>query len=160
MIRSIAEVLKVVNGTTPVTTNGGVDSDYVSLKNVNKLFIVAKLTQAVGHATTLAPYQATAVAGTSAKVLSNNCEILANEDVSASDTNTRQTAAKNYSVTNDIKNKIVIFEIDPATLDTANDFDCVKLNVSDSSQATNFVDITFYGDMKYKEDVPPAVITD
>lgn len=160
MIRSIAEDLKVVSGLTPVTTNGGADSDYVSLKNANKLFIVAKLTQAAAHATALAPYQATAVAGTSAKVLTNNCEILANEDVSSSDTNTRQTAAKNYSVTADIANKVVIFEIDPATLDTANDFDCVKLNVSDSSEATNFVDITYYLDMKYKEDVPPAVITD
>ena len=160
MIRSIAESLKVVSGLTPVTTNGGADSDYVSLKNVNKCFIVAKLTQAVGHATALAPYQATAVAGTNAKVLSANCKIYANEDRATSDTNEVQTDAKNYSVTADIKEKQVIFEIDPATLDVENGFDCIKLNISDSSQATNFANVTFLFDMKYQGDTPPSMIID
>jgi len=160
MIRNLVENFKVISGTTPVTTNGGVTGDYVSLKNANKAWIVCKLTQAVGHATALAPKQATAVAGTGVKVFANTLKINANEDTSASDTLAAQTAAVNYSVTNDIKNKIVVFEIDPADLDTANDFDCITLVASDSSQATNFIDVTYILDMKYKEDVPPAAITD
>ena len=160
MIRSLAENFKIVQGANPKTTNGGFTADYVSLKNVNKAFILVELTQAAAHATLLTPKQATAVAGTGVKVLTNNCEILANEDTASADTLTRQTAAKNYTVTADIKNKTVIFEIDPATLDTANDFDCITITAADSSEATNFASVTYLLDMKYKEDVPPAAITD
>ena len=160
MIRNIVENFKIVSGTTPVTTNGGVTGDYVSLKNCNKAYIVVKLTQAAAHATVLSPKQATAVAGTSVKVFANTLKINANEDVSSSDTLAAQTAAVNYTVTADIANKVVVFEIDPADLDTANDFDCITISASDSSEATNFVDVTYYLDMKYKEDVPPAAITD
>lgn len=160
MIRNLVENFKVVSGTTPVTTNGGVTGDYVSLKNCNKAYIVVKLTQAAAHATVLSPKQATAVAGTGVKVFANTLKINANEDVSASDTLAAQTAAVNYTVTADIANKVVVFEIDPSDLDTANDFDCITLVASDSSEATNFIDVTYYLDMKYKEDVPPAAITD
>lgn len=160
MIRSLVENFKIVAGTTPVTTNGGVTGDYVSLKNVNKAWIIVSLTQAAAHATVLAPKQATAVDGTGVKVFANTLKINANEDVAASDTLAAQTAAVNYTVTADIKNKLVVFEIDPAKLDTTNDFDCIGITVSDSSEATNFVEITYILDMKYKEDVPPAVITD
>jgi hypothetical protein len=160
MIRNLTEYFKVVSGTTPVTTNGGVTGDYVSLKNCNKAWIVCKLTQAAAHATVLSPKQATAVAGTGVKVFANTLKINANEDVSASDTLAAQTAAVNYTVTADIANKVVVFEIDPSDLDTANDFDCITLVASDSSEATDFIDVTYYLDMKYKEDVPPAAITD
>jgi hypothetical protein len=160
MIRNLVENFKVVSGTTPVTTNGAVTGDYVSLKNCNKAWIVVKLTQAAAHATVLSPKQATAVDGTGVKVFANTLKINANEDVSASDTLAAQTAAVNYTVTADIANKVVVFEIDPADLDTANDFDCITISSSASSEATNFIDVTYYLDMKYKEDVPPAVITD
>jgi len=160
MIRNLVENYKIISGTTPVTTNGGVTGDYVSLKNANKAWIICKLTQAVGHATVLSPKQATAVAGTGVKAFVNTLKINANEDISASDTLAAQTAAVTYTVTNDVKNKLIIFEIDPADLDTANDFDCIGFTASDSSQADNLIGITYILDMKYKEDVPPAAITD
>ena len=59
--RSI-EMLNIPEGcfpvslTKPVTTNGGVTTDYVSLKNaVVQAWIVVHLTQAVGHATAFSP---------------------------------------------------------------------------------------------------------
>ena len=160
MLRSLIETMKPVLGLSNQTTNGGQDSDYVCLKNVNKLFIVVALDQAAAHATAIAPYQATAVAGTGAKVLSSNCKIYANEDVAASDTLVEQTDAKNYTVTADVKEKLIVFEIDPSTLDVANNFDCVKVNIADSSEATNFATVLFLADMKYKEDNPPSLIVD
>jgi hypothetical protein len=160
MNTTLFEKYKVVQLANPKTTNGGFTTDYVSLKNVNKAYIVAEMTQAVGHATALAPYQSTDVAATGAKVFTNVLTIMANEDTATSDTLVRKTDAVNYTVTNDIKNKQVIFEIDPSNLDTANDFDCIALVVADSSQATNFASVTAFLDMKYREDVPPAAITD
>lgn len=158
---SLSENFKIVAATAgPVTSNGGVTCDYVSLKNVHKAWIVVTMDQAVGHATTITPKQATAVAGTGVKVLSTNVPIWANEDVAASDTLVAQTAAANYSVSADIKVKHVVFEIDAATLDMANSFDCIGCLVSDSSQATDFVNINYFLQERYAQATPPAAITD
>jgi len=144
----------------PVTTNGGVASDIISLKNVLRCQVYVMLTQAVGHATAIALQQATDVAGTGAKVFAKNVQIWANENIATNDTMVAQTAAVNYTVTNDIANKIVVFDVDPALLDVANNFDCIKVTVSDSSEATNFVNILAICDMKYKAATPPSVIID
>ncbi len=158
---SLPEHFKIVSATQgPVTTNGGVTADYVSLKNCHKAWVVCSFTQAVGHATGIDPKQASDVAGTGVKVLSANAPIWANEDVATSDTLASQTAAKTYDLTNDVKKKLVVFEIDPSAFDVANGFDVLGCAVDDSSQATNFVDITYWLQMRYKEDVPPAAITD
>ena len=158
---SLPENFKIVAATAgPVTSNGAVTCDYVSLKNVHMAWIVVTMDQAVGHATAITPKQATAVAGTGVKVLSNSVPIWANEDVAASDTLVAQTAAANYSVTNDIKVKHVVFEIDPASLDMANDFDCLGCLVADSSQATDFVSINYFLQTRYAQATPPAAITD
>jgi len=45
-------------------------------------------------------------------------------------------------------------------LDVANAFDCVGVNVADSSQATDFVSITAFLMMKYAEATPPSAIVD
>ena len=140
----------IVDGSAgPVTTNGGVTCDYVSLKNVKRAWVVAKLTQAVGHATGIDPVQASAVDGTGAKALSTAVRIWANEDTGTSDTLVAQTAAVTYNVTNDIKKKIVVFMIEPGYLDHANSFDVLGCTVDDSSQATNFVDVTYVLEMRY-----------
>jgi len=143
MIFSLSEQFKVVQLANPKTTNGGFTSDYISLKGALKAFLLCEMTQAVGHATQLSPYQATVVAGTDGKVLTAVTPIWSNEDTGTDDDLAPQTAAKNYSVTNDIANKTVIFEIDPAVcMDLANSFDCLAVVVADSSQATNFCSIT------------------
>jgi len=137
----LPEKYKIVQLSPPVTTNGGVISDYVTLKNANMAYIVVEMTQAVGHATSLALYQSSAVAGTGAKVFANIQNIWANEDTAATDTLVAQTAAINYAVTNDVKNKMVIFQVDPAAMDVASGFDVLNLVVSDSSQATNLISL-------------------
>lgn len=163
MNQSLPEKFKIVDASAgPVTTNGGVTGDYVSLKNVIRAWIIASFTQAVGHATGIDPMQASAVAGTGVKALTNDCRVWANEDTAASDTLVEKTAAKTYDVTNDVKKKIVVFEIDPVSLDSANDFECLGVAVDNSGQATNFVSILYVLEYKYqgKSDNLPAAITD
>jgi len=128
----------------PVTTNGGVTTDYISLKNVHKLVAVFQFKQAVGHATGIDPVQAQAVAGTNVKAITNAVPIWANEDVAATSVLVRQTDAITYNVTNDVKSKIVTMEIDPAGLDVAGGFDCLAFTIDDSSQATNLVSAVAY----------------
>lgn len=157
----IPESLKTVQLIQPRTTNGGFTSDWISLKNVKRAYVIVELTQAVGHATLLTVNQATAVAGTGSKALTNNCRVWANEDVAASDTQVRKTDAKNYAVAADIKNKQVIFDIDPAEcLDLAGEFDCVSITAADSAQATNFASITAVLEMKYAPADALSVIVD
>ena len=155
---SLPEEFKIVDASAgPVTTNGGVTCDYISLANVHKVWVVASFTQAVGHATGIDPKRATAVDGTGAAALGTVVPIWANEDTAASDTLVAQTAAVTYNVTNNIKKKQVIFEIDPATL--GGSYDVLGCTVDDSSQATNFVSVLYVCQMRYKQATPPAVIS-
>lgn len=158
---TLPERFKIVQAIQPRTTNAGITCDYVSLKNVHRAWIVVQLTQAVGHATGIDPTQSTVVAGTDAKAFVSTLPIWANEDTATSDTLAREsTDAITYNVTNDVKNKIVVFMIDPAKMDVANGFDVLGCTVDDSSQADNLASIEYWLEMRYMEDVPPAVITD
>lgn len=160
-MRNIAERYKVVQLANPKTTNGGFNSDAVSLKNANRVAIVVNVTQAVGHATAFTLEQGTVVAMSDNKALTGNARIWANEDVAATDTLVAKTAAKLYTVTNDIKLKQIVFEFAPEdVLDIAGGFDCVWVVAADSSQATNFASIIALLDERYQQATPPAAITD
>lgn len=142
---SITEVVL----TPPVTTNGGVTTDYISLKGVHRATIIAVFTQAVGHATGIDVVQATAVDGTGAKAITNTLPIWANTDISLTNVLTRQTDAITYNLAATAKNQIVQFDVDPAGFDVANSFDVLGVTIDDSSQATNFVTVIALLDMRY-----------
>ena len=155
----LPERFKIVDASAgPVTTNGGVTFDYVSLKNVHMAYIVIQLTQAAAHATVIQPQKATAVAPTGAVSITTAAEWWENEDTAASDTLVKQTAATSATVTADIKKKQVIFQIDPAQLGAT--YDVLGCTVSDSSQADNYVSAQYFLEMRYPQATPPAAITD
>lgn len=139
----------IVTASPPVTTNGGVTADYISLKNVHRALIVATFTQAVSNATVIKPQQASAVAGTGAKDLDNVVPIWAIDDISASDVFAKQTDAVQQELAAGTTDQKVIFMVDPAGLDSENGFDCLGVNVANSSQATNFVSIEYILEMRY-----------
>lgn len=155
---TLPEYFKVIQGAAPETTNGGKTADYVSVKTGHWLWVVVNLKQAVGHATAITLNRATAVAPTGATTLANNVQCWLNEDCATSDTLVRQSDAKAVTVTNDIKNKQIVFGIDLATL--GDGYDVVTVTAADSSQATNFWSVTYFLDTRYKQATPPAAITD
>ena len=159
-MKHLIENYKLVQLSAPVTSNGGFTSDYVSLKNCNMAYVIVNATQAVGHATAFEVYQATAVAGTSAKAIANAVPIWSNADTVTSDTLVAQTAAVSFTVAADVKKKQIVFQIDPSLLDVANGFDCIAIVVANSGQATNFVAIDALLDERYQGNQPPAAITD
>lgn len=150
MIRIPEEAVPVVL-TPPVTTNGGVTADYISLKLAHMVYLVAVFTQAVGHATGIDPVQATAVDGTGAKAITNTVPIWANTDISLTSKLARQTDAITYNIDVAAKNQIVIMQIDPASFDVANGFDVLGVTVDDSSQATDLVSLTAFVIPRYKD---------
>lgn len=156
---SLPEHMKIVQLAWPQTTNGGVTSDTVSLKNALKAWIVVEFNQAVGHATVVTLKQATDVASGTNKNGPSSRNWL-NEDVAASDTLVIQTAAATVTVTNNIKKKQVVIEVDPAALDVDGGYDCVYVTISDSSQATNYCSVTAYLLQRFPQATPPAAITD
>lgn len=147
-----------VTATAPVTTNGGVTADYISLKNVHTVYIVATFTQAVAHQTVIQPKQATAVAGTGVKNITQSVPIWAIDDVSSTSAFTRQTDATSYTLANAATNQKVVFKITPDMLDVENGFDVLGVTFSDSSQATDFVCADYFVDPRYSD--PATMLTD
>ena len=154
---SLPQSCKIVQLIQPKTTSGAITSDAVSLKNCVKAWLIFHLTQAAVHATLITPRQATDVAvGTNAVVPA--VPIWANEDVATSDALVAQTAAANYTVTADVKNKIVIFEIDPVLL--TDGYPVVYATVAASGEATNFVAAEAILWSTYQQATPPSAIVD
>lgn len=159
MIKTLPEQFKIVDATAgPVTTNGGVTSDYVSVKNAHRAWIVLQFTQAVGHATVIQPKKATAVDGTGVTNITTAARNWVNADTATSDTLVAGTAATSVTLAATAKKHHVVIEIDPATL--GDTYDVIGFTVSDSSQATNFVSGQFFLEMRYMQGTPPAAITD
>lgn len=161
MNMNIPSDLKVVNLLAPAADAAGrTSSVYASLKNVVKAWVVAYITQ--GHAATvqLDPLQATAVAGTGSKALTNDVPIWAALDVATSDALAAATAAKNYTTDAAVKNKIVVFEIEPkACMDLAGGFDCIGVSTG-ASNAGNITSAFLIVQNKWGQATPPSQIVD
>lgn len=153
----IPQGLPPVQLLAPTTTNGGATSRAFSTKNVLKAWIVVELKQAVGHATAISLRQSTTIA-LGATAAGPSVPNWLNEDCAASDAITRGTDAAAVTVTNDVKSKQIVFQVDPAKLTTGKP--CVYVTAADSSQATNFMSVTAYVQPRYAGDAPPSFVLD
>jgi hypothetical protein len=155
----IPEKLMEVNAIEP-QAGAAITGDYVCLKNVNMAWVVVTVYQDTTDTVAITIEQATSVAAADSTAITNVVPIWANQDCGDDDAFTAQTDAVSFttSATAD-KIKKVIFQIDPALLDTDDDFDCITVKTA-ASDATNITEAHYLLDMKYREDVPPTVITD
>jgi len=157
-MKNLPEIFKIVQGTSPVTTNGGVTGDYVSLKNAVKCTVVVNLTQAVGHATVLSISESPLVSGDGSQAMTATQKVWQNADVAASDALVKAADAASVTVAADVKHKQIVMEIDPSKLTAG--YDCIAAVLSDSSQATNFASIDYFIETRYPQATPPAAIID
>jgi hypothetical protein len=140
----------------PTTTNGGATSRRFNMKNVNKAWIIVDLLQAFGDATAVTLNQATAITG-GTTAAGPNVPIWANEDTVASDSRTKQTAdASVYTVTNNIKSKQIIFEVDPSRLTAGSSY--VFVTTSNSTQAANIANVTAVLQNSYQMAAPFSAV--
>ncbi len=155
---SIPATCVPINLLEPATDAAGrTSSVYISLKNALKAWIVFYVAQGNAATVQLDPVQATAVAGTGSKAIANALPISVNLDVAASDLFTAATAAVTYTTDAGVKNKIVVFEIDPANLDLAGGFDCIGLTTG-ASNAANITSALVFIAPRYKP--APSMIVD
>jgi hypothetical protein len=153
------ENYKIVEAFPNATDAAGRTGDWVSLKNAKMCWVVLNITQ--GNAATIAISinQASAVAGTGSKAITLTVPIWANLDTAASDTLVRRTDAVSYTTDAGVKNKHVVFQIDPATLDLANGFDCIAV-ITGASNVANITGGNYIIETRYAQATPPAAIID
>ncbi len=137
----------------PGADAAGRTSTYRSLKYAHKAWIVCRVDQ--GNAATVAftPLQAVDASGTSSKAIPAT-RIWANQDL-ATDGNTAQTAAASFTTSAAVKDKRVIFEIDPAALDVANGFSFIAIQTG-ASNAANITFAEMFIMAEYQGAAPPA----
>ena len=126
---------KIVEALTP-QAGGAITGDYVSLKNYARAFVVVHIAQANVALVAITIEQASVVAGTDSKVITKAVPIWANLDCAASDALVARTAAVGYTTDNGQKHKVVVFEVDPCSLDVAGGFDCITVKTA-ASDVTN-----------------------
>ena len=157
-MKSIPQALPLIEAITP-QAGDAITGDYISLKNAHRAFVLVHVAQ--GNAATMAIsiQQATDVAGTGTKVITVVVPIWANEDCAASDTLVRQTDAVNFTTSAAVKHKLIVFQIDPETLDMANGFDCITV-ITGASNAANITSAVYLLEPRYAQTTPPSAIVD
>jgi len=154
---SLPTKFKIVQAFAPKTTNAALTSQVVSVKLASKVWLVLHFTNAVGFASVPTLKQATDIAaGTNAA--GPVSRIWLNEDTATTDTLVAQTAAASQATDANAKNKMVVFEIDPATL--TDGYDCVYCTIATSSQATNYVAGEWWLQTNFAQATPPSAILD
>jgi hypothetical protein len=159
MYHCLPESCKIVQALAPAADAAGRTGAYVNLKNVKKAWVVCNITQGNAATIQLDVKQASAIAGTGVKALANAIPIWANLDAATSDALVRATDAVNYTTDAGVKNKVVVFQVDPFMLDTNGGFDCITV-VTGASNAANITAAVYVLDMRYAGATPPSVVVD
>jgi hypothetical protein len=157
---SLVNQAKVVEGIAPAADAAGRSSRIVSLKNCAKAFVVVHITQGNAATIALTLMQAQDVAGTAAKVLTNAIPIYSDLDTATSDGLIRRTDGVNYTTDAAVKNKIVVFEVDPALMDVTNGFDCLYFTTGASNVANITQGFIIETGLRYEQTLPPSAIVD
>lgn len=156
---SLPQNAQVVEVLAPAADAAGRTGAYITLKNMHKAWIVFHTTQGNAATIALTINQAKDVSGTSAKAITVSTPIWANQDTATSDALTSQTAAVSFTTSSAVKNKVVVFELNPADFDVANGFDCVTL-ATGASNAANITQAMLYGvNNRYMQATPPSAVT-
>jgi hypothetical protein len=158
--RFLLDDANVVNLLAPSADAAGRTGAYVSLKHALRCSIYVHITQGNAATILLSVLQASAVAGTGSKVITNTVPIYVNLDTAAGNVWVRATDAVNYTTDAAVKLKQVRFDIDPASLDLANSFDCITISTGASHAANITAASAVLGPLRYAESVPATAVTD
>ena len=149
----------IVEALAPAADAAGRTSDYICLKHAHRVTVICHVDQGNAAQVTFTLQQASAVAGTGKKDLTNAAKVWVNQDLAAADGLTQQTDAKLFQTSAAVKHKYVIFEVDPSCLDLANGFDCLAVDTS-ASNAANITAATFLIHTRYEGKTQPSYIVD
>jgi len=156
---SLPENYKIVEALMP-QAGAALTGDYVCLKNAHKCWVLVHINQANATQVAITINQATAVAGTGTTPITVAVPIWVCESCVASDALTREAVdAIAYTTTVGTTHKIIVFEIDPATLNVAGGFDCITV-ITAASNAANITEAEYILAERYQQASPPSAIID
>ena len=156
----LPQQFKIVTATAPITTNGTVTFDNVSMKNALRVWLIAQFNQAASHATVITP-KLGAVVATCTTAITFSADWWLNSDTATSDTLVKQTAATTFTLATGATAQLVVGLFIPSQCIVQGvTFDCIGATIATSSQATNFVDALWVLETAYPGATPPAAITD
>lgn len=154
---ALAQNLATAEILNPAADAAGRTGTYVSCKFAHKIFIVVHVTQGNAATIVLSVLQAQDVSGTNSKAIGNNVRIWANQDTSvAANVLTRQTDGTSFTTSSAVKNKVVVFEIEPAMLDLTNNFKTVTISTG-ASNAANITQAMAYATPTSAEEALPSI---
>lgn len=159
---TLPEHFKIVSGTLlgPVTTNGVVTLDNISMKNAVKVWIVAQLIHTAGAAEILQPLLGTSVAACATAITFTTPWWL-NAATATNDILVRQADATAPAFTVAVTGQLMIVEIDPADAAAQGvTLDCLGATISSSATAANFVSVNYFIQERYAQSTPPSAIVD
>lgn len=158
---TLPEDAKIIGGAKPATDAAGRSARYVSCKNAHKVYALVYIDQGNAATIALTVTQAQDVAGTNAKAITGNVRIWANLDVVANgDAITRQADATSFTTDAGVKEKLVVLEIDPASLDQANGFRTIKV-ATGASNVANLTAVLYLGTpLRYPSSGSPSMVVD
>lgn len=154
------ENAEVVNLLKPAADAAGRTSVYVSLKNGHKAFILCQVNQGNAATVALTPLQASDNAGTGSKAIGATA-IATNldTDTAPADQFTMQTAAASFTTDAGLKNKLVIFEIEPQEcldVNNATPFNHIAIQTGASNAANITAAVLIVTPLRYAQLNPPT----
>lgn len=155
----IPEGGRVVPLLKPAADAAGRTSRYISLKDAARAYVCVYVDQGNAATILLSLLQASAVAGTGSKA-GPTVQIWSALDVATSDVPARRTDAATYTTDAAVKEKLVIFSVDAAALDTNNGFDCIGLSTGASNAANITSAFAVLVGNRYASASPPSAIVD
>ncbi len=147
----LPEQCKIVEAIAP-QVGAAITGDYISLKNGQSLWIMVAIAQGNAAPVAITIEKATAVDGTGATAITTAAKIWANEDTGASDALVRQTDAVNFTTSAALKNKLIIFQIDPVAHP---DYDVFVVKTA-ASHADNLTSATYIMEARFPGATPPG----
>lgn len=155
---TLPEEAKICPVLKPATDAAGRTSVYINTKTGHKLYFLVYLDQGNAATVAITIQQATDGSGTGTKVITGNARIWANQDVVATDTLVRAADGVSFTTSAGVKQKLVVIEIDPATLDQANAFTWVAILTGASNVANLTSAIALLTPIRYPGATPPSAI--
>lgn len=155
---SLPQQAQIVGVLNPAADAAGRTGIWFSLKNAAKVFIVVHITQGNAATILLSLLQASAVAGTGSKAITG--KIYTALDTATTDVLVAQPDATTFTTDAALKNKIVVFEVDPANLDVANLFNTLTLSTGASNVANITEAVAYVIPARYSGSPMPTALTD
>jgi len=128
--------IKFVDAIEP-QAGAAIAGNWISLKNVLKVLVVVQIAQGAANTVAITIEKAPLVDGASNVAIDVVVPIWSNLDSAASDDFVKRTNAVNYTTDAGVKNKIVVFEIDPSILGAGYAAINVNTGASNASNITS-----------------------